>query len=371
MIKVLCIHQGAEKYGSDKSFVAAVSAINRSIESDTKVLLPEFGPISELLNDANLTNVSVRHLWILRKSGFIKSMTIGLPRNIWAAINAYKDLGKYDLVYVNTCVIIDYLLASILSRRRIVVHVREIPTGIAMLIIRILLTLSNSKIIFNSKGTQTAFSLPKFKEQAVVYNGFTPPNDFTKPTRNPHRAIQILCIGRINAWKGQKVLINALALLTEHQRKNLKVRIVGGVYKDQTHFKRSLVDQIEICGLDDIVEMVEFANDPSPEYIAADILVVPSVLPEPFGRVAIEGMAFEAAVIASDHGGLCEIVVNKETGWLVEPRSARALADAILEAVSNPDIIEIYGRNGRKRFLDHFTQAAADRELIKALRNDA
>jgi glycosyltransferase involved in cell wall biosynthesis len=367
MLTVLCVHQGTEKYGSDKSFIAAVSALRGSLGVETEILLPGAGGIDDLIRIANLRPAQSRYLWVLRKAGFVKSMTLGLPRNLVALFRAIRDLKKYDMVYVNTAVIVDFLFASILTRRQVIVHVREIPVGMAMRAIRKLLILAKSQVIFNSHATAKAFDLPTKLQQFVVYNGFETPGPFDKNPYDGARALHVLCIGRLNAWKGQEVLVRACALLTDEERRKLRLRIVGGVYKDQTHFRTALETEIARAQLSDTIVMQDFVDDPAEEYRKADIVVVPSTLPEPFGRVAIEGMAYGCAVIASDHGGLSEIVVNGETGYLVRPEDPEPLAEALRAALRNPDSVVQQGAAGQRRFAQVFTQEQCDQSLIHSI----
>lgn len=366
MTTVLCVHQGTEKYGSDKSFVSAVACLERHAEYKTEILLPGKGAISELIETARLSPPRIRPLWVLRKAGFVKAMTLGLPRNLWAVAVAARDLRRFDIVYVNTAVILDFLLASILTRRRLTVHVREIPIGFAMRVIRALLMAAKADVIFNSRATKDAFALSAQQKQSVVYNGFEAPADVAKAPYDGARKLRILCIGRLNAWKGQEVLVRACALQPDTMKSKVAVRIVGGVYKDQTHFRTGLKDEIAQSGLADVVEICDFVDDPSQEYVDADIVVVPSTLPEPFGRVAIEGMAFGCAVIAADHGGLSEIVVGDKTGRLIPPNDPQALAEALQCYLNALDLAREHGTAGRARFENMFTQEASDAQLLEA-----
>ena len=365
---VLCVHQGTEKYGSDKSFVAGVAALERSSEFTIDIVLPGAGPIDDLIAKEGLPPARARHLWVLRKAGFVKSITVGLPKNLIAICRAMRDLFRYGIVYVNTAVIVDFFIASILLRKRMVVHVREIPVGFAMKVIRKLLLLSRARVIFNSEATRKAFELPATQPQTVVYNGFEAPKAYQKSLYDGSEKLRLLCIGRLNSWKGQEVLVRACALLPDALKERLSVHIVGGVYKDQIHFRDNLRAEIRDNKLEHVVSMIDFVDDPSNEYIAADIVVVPSTSPEPFGRVAIEGMAYGCGVIATDHGGLTEIVVDGETGALVAPGDADALAQSIEACLQSPALVCKWGDNGKQRFLDRFTQAACDEALLQAMK---
>lgn len=365
---VLCVHQGHELYGSDRSFADAVRSFASQADANFEVLLPRRGPIESLFEGFNGT-VRFADLFVLRKATIIRSLTTRLPQSIAAIRRAAAGMRRADTTYVNTCVIVDYLLAGWITRRSLVVHVREIPTGIAMRVIRFLLIRSGAKLIFNSLATKAAFAMPPAVKQAVVWNGFTDPGE--PPARAPFdgRALRMLCIGRINGWKGQDQLIEAVAMLAPDERRRIEVRIVGGVFEDQTHFLDRLNELIAAHGLEDAVSIHPFTTDPTDAYRWADVVVVPSRLPEPFGRVAIEAMAHGCAVIATAHGGLVEIVRDGETGTLVPPQAPDKLAAAIREAVTDPQSAAQKGTNGRLVFLDTFEQETVNHQLTKVLQS--
>jgi glycosyltransferase involved in cell wall biosynthesis len=106
-------------------------------------------------------------------------------------------------------------------------------------------------------------------------------------------------------------------------------------------------------------------------YANATVFACPSVY-EPFGIINLEAMACQTPVVASRVGGILETVVDGETGILVEPADPRALADAINSLLRNPQRVEAYGRNGRRRVEEHFSWShiakqtgALYRELIE------
>jgi len=83
-------------------------------------------------------------------------------------------------------------------------------------------------------------------------------------------------------------------------------------------------------------------------YEQADICVIPSLWPEPFGLVAVEAMAAARPVIASRAGGLKHIVVDKKTGFLVEPGNAEDLAEKIEILLDDADLRNTMGQKARK-----------------------
>jgi glycosyltransferase involved in cell wall biosynthesis len=85
-------------------------------------------------------------------------------------------------------------------------------------------------------------------------------------------------------------------------------------------------------------------------YLAADIAVAPSIEPEAFGRTAVEPQAMGRPIIASDLGAPRETVLAGETGWLVNPGDAEALAHAMAEAIAaGPERRAAMGQAGMAR----------------------
>jgi glycosyltransferase involved in cell wall biosynthesis len=188
-----------------------------------------------------------------------------------------------------------------------------------------------------------------------VWNGT---RDFPVTPGSGAGGLNILLIGRFNAWKGQTLLIEAVARLTADERRAPRVRIVGSVFEGQEHFQEAITAAIARHGLGETIEVLPFDPVPDAHYAWADVVAVPSTRPEPFGLVAIEAMSSGRAVIAAGHGGLAEIVVDGETGALVPPDDADALAVAIRRYIADPDLAARHGRAGRARYEADFAEAA-------------
>jgi starch synthase len=99
-------------------------------------------------------------------------------------------------------------------------------------------------------------------------------------------------------------------------------------------------------------------------YSHAAVFVCPSIY-EPFGLINLEAMACGTPVVASRVGGIPEVVVDGETGWLVEPGDATALGQALREALADPERARRMGEAGRRRVEAHFSwDRIADRTMI-------
>jgi glycosyltransferase involved in cell wall biosynthesis len=145
----------------------------------------------------------------------------------------------------------------------------------------------------------------------------------------------LLVPGRITAWKGQDLVIEALrALKEEGKTARLVAVFIGDTQSKALH--RTLTQRIAVLGLEHHVRLAGHCADMPAAYKAADVVLQPSRTPEAFGRVAAEAQATGAIVIASDIGGAREVVRIGEgaTGFLIPPGDVDALAAAIDAAMS-------------------------------------
>ena len=160
--------------------------------------------------------------------------------------------------------------------------------------------------------------------------------------------------GRKNSWKGQLLLIKAVELIPREVRKNIVFFLVGDSPPGQPEFTERIDDAISSSHLSKEIKNLPFVANMTSFWRYVDIALIPSIRPEPFGLVAIEAMLKSVLVIASDRGGVAEIVQHDESGLLFEMGNAQALADAIVEAATHESLRRRLGRAGRQRVLKTF-----------------
>ena len=142
----------------------------------------------------------------------------------------------------------------------------------------------------------------------------------------------VMLPGRLTSWKGQGVLLDAIARLT---RKDVCCVLVGSD-QGRTKYSATLLQQAETLGIAARVRLVGHCDDMPAALKLAHVVVHASVEPEAFGRVVIEAQAMGCPVIASDLGGPVETVEHGVTGWRVKPGDPDALAAALDHALSLP-----------------------------------
>lgn len=147
--------------------------------------------------------------------------------------------------------------------------------------------------------------------------------------RLPDGAPVIMLPGRLSRWKGQTLLIRALA---ELGRKDVRCLIVGG--GATSAYRLELEKLVERHDLGQVVHIVDHCNDMPAAYMLTDVVVSASTDPEAFGRVVAEGQAMGRPVVAPAHGAAPEIVREGVTGRLFKPRDPSSLAEAIGSIIS-------------------------------------
>ncbi|WP_158807210.1 glycosyltransferase family 4 protein [Beijerinckia sp. L45] len=364
-MRITCVHQGYELYGSDRSFIESVEAIRAGFpDAQIDVVLPRHGPIEALLHGA-ASRIVIEPVWVLRRRDLLRLLTRDLLRLPRAILRAFKRMKYSDLVYLNTTVLADYMLAARFRPGRAIIHVHELPQGAVLAILRACIRWSKAEVIFNSQSSRSAFDLPASVISGVIYNGVAGPPRAEPMTYDGSRPLRLLMLGRISRIKGQEVLIEALARLDVAMRP--EVRIVGSAFEDPQR-EAQLATMIQDAGLDKTVSLQPFVADPASLYRWADVVAVPSRLPESLGRVAIEAMAFGRPPVASAIGGLVEVVADGKTGWLVEPGSATALAAALEVLIENPASWASFPEAGRARYDALFSEAVASHAIQARLR---
>ena len=102
----------------------------------------------------------------------------------------------------------------------------------------------------------------------------------------------------------------------------------------RSEYRKELEDSIAEKDLGTQIRIIDHCNDMPAAYMLATVVVSASTDPEGFGRIPAEAQAMGRPIIATDHGGARETIARGETGWLIPPSDAQALANAIEEALS-------------------------------------
>lgn len=365
-MRLICVHQSADLYGSDRSFLQVLEFFVKSEQfTEIKVVLPRNGPLTAKLEELGVT-IELMELSLLSKT-YLKKLQWG--KIIFPLLQFSKKralFNSYDVVYVNTSVILDFYLTAPFVKSKKIIHIREIPAKWLSKILSVFLKFSGSVILFNSESTKNVFdALP---ESYVVHNAFEgfPGVQSGTPVTPVSEPLKVLLIGRINDWKGQDFALEALERLSS---KNILLRIVGDTSAGNEQLLTVLKQQVEAAALGPYVEFTGFTADPAKHYQWADVLIVPSKKPEPFGRIAIEAMCLGKPVIAANHGGLPEIIDHGRNGFLFKPGDIESFNGFLEKYMQDRELLLVHGNEAKATFMKQFSTETMFKNLDRIFRD--
>lgn len=164
----------------------------------------------------------------------------------------------------------------------------------------------------------------------------------------PHGAPVVLNVAALVPHKGQRYLIDAFAQVVR-QVPDARLVILG-----QGELHDSLAAQVRHLALEKHVLLPGFRTDVLSLLKTADLFVMSSVM-EGLGTSLLDAMACARPIVATEAGGIPEVVVDGETGLLVPPRDAAALADALVAVLRDQDLARRFGTAGYEHVHRRFT----------------
>jgi glycosyltransferase involved in cell wall biosynthesis len=267
---------------------------------------------------------------------------------------AAKLAGVAVLWHLRDRIADDYLPASVVRAFRMAASL--IPDYI----------IANSQATLRTLGEKTtgraAVIASGIDRVRIVHDGVEfgpppPPVPFT-----PHPEFVVGLVGRITPWKGQHIFLSAAEIVLQ-RFPSARFQLIGSPLFGEDDYERQLREQVKKLGIQGSVEFCGFCTDVGERITRLDLLVHASITGEPFGQVVVEGMAAGKAVVATNGGGIPEIVVDGETGILVPMGDVQLMAAAICDLLADPARRRKMGEMGRKRVLHHFTIDAVARNV--------
>ena len=165
----------------------------------------------------------------------------------------------------------------------------------------------------------------------------------------------ILLPGRLTAWKGQEMFIEAINFFKQSNPELDFVAVILGDDQGRTVFRKKLERLVEQYNLTQNIKFVDNCNVMPVAYYISDVIVSSSIEPEAFGRVSVEAQAMKKPIIASNIGGSKETVIDNKTGLLFESGNPKSLCDKLNEIIKLDTLtLDLMGREGRKNVINRF-----------------
>jgi len=387
---ILFVHAADEMYGSDAILLSIIRALHGTefepfvvLPNDVTSELPETSRLSGRLR-AMKVPVATLPLAVLRRKYFTPTGAYTMWRRLDSSAQAVLDLVcDRDVALVHSHTAAVFTGAECARRLGVphVWHVSEIverPRFVRRLIARMVARRSDwvaavSKAV---RGHLLATQPAAADRVDVIYNGI----EIAPYTRGNRDRVRrelgvgdrpvVGMVGRLGTWKGQELLVEAASHVIA-RRPDALFLFVGGVYDGQTYHFDELRDMAAKHGVSNHVIVQGYREDIPDVLAAMDVFVQPSLRPDPFPTTVLEAMASAKPVVATEHGGPCEMIVHGETGLLTEPGDATALADAIVQLLENDVFRKRAGDAGRQRVRQEFSLQAFDRRYLELYRHYA
>jgi glycosyltransferase involved in cell wall biosynthesis len=305
---VLFVHASDEAYGADRILLAQMTGL---IERGWVVglVLPDDSPPGWLTASAGALNISVERRWLaVARRRYLRPA--GIPGYVLALLRARRRLRaliereRPTFVHVNTSAL---LVAAVLGRPagvRVVWHIHEIvvrPRLMAALF-RSLPPLTADRVVAVSDAVRRHLFAPwRRAPVAVVRNGIGSRVPCPMPGLRARGGPVVAFVGRLNRWKGYELFVAAVETIAGAHPDATFV-IAGDAPSGEERRMAELRARVDRSAIREQILLLGFVADGASVFDAADIAVVPSLWPEPFGLVTVEAMRAGWAGVAADDG---------------------------------------------------------------------
>ncbi len=371
-MKVLFVDQTGQLGGGELSLLDLI----KHSDFESEVALFADGPFRVALEQAGIPV----HLIIggsvdrvRREAGILSLLATG-PALFNLKNRLARLASNFDVIYANSQKA--FLVSALVKKRGqlLVWHLRDMLTAdhFSSTLRRVAIIAGNmaaSVVIANSRATADSFiqSGGRSDKVLVVYNGidssaFDSVGDLIVPCvrkqLNLNGSFLVGAFGRLSSWKGQHILLEAVASIPD-----IHAVLVGEALFGEDAYVETLRERAQRPDLAGRVHFLGFRTDIPLLMKSMDIVVHTSISPEPFGRVIVEGLLANRPVIATRAGGALEILKDRKTGILVEPGSSSELSAAIQELRSDPHSAHQMAAAGRREAISSFSVNAMVTEI--------
>lgn len=369
-IKVLYINHNAGWGGSEQSLFDIIKHIDKE-KFEPILCVPEEGILAEKARELNVkTYVLKNYSWRWYYGGLIARLKfLMLTPQIILYLFKWKSFFKKikpDIVHININRVIEQLWVTKFLKTKTILHFRDIPSKVRRPFwggLKTFYYFANlaDYWVANSKATYDDIK-PHTNKEIKIINNLINLNEFDSKLHLKcsiefdKNKKSVAMIGSLVPWKNQKDFIEVIKLLAS-DRKDVDFYIVGD--GPDKPFLQDMVKQNNLSGC---VKFIDFTQNVYNFYSGLSVYV--HTMPhESFGRVFIEAMAAGKPVVAYNSGGAAGIVVNNETGFLIENNNIKQFAEKINILLDNEELAKEMGAKGRKRVEENYNSPVIIKQL--------
>lgn len=365
-MNILLLHSSSDLYGASKVLLNTIDAIKD--KHKLFVCLSKYGPLVDEIQKRKV-HVHIVELGILRRKYYSMSGMINRGLYLFVAfikITKICKINKIELIYSNTTATIIGAIVAKYNRIKHIWHIHEIiqsPILVAKYIAYLLNKYAVNNICVSNRVAEHWITLnPALTGKLdVIYNGFLFSENETnsaskirKEYKIPENSMIVGMVARINHWKGQLYFLEIAKEICQ-KMDNIYFVMIGDTYPGYESYEQEIKENILRYKLSKNVFLLGFRTDVFALLHEFDVFVLPSILPDPLPTTVLEAMAAKCPVVATNHGGATEMVINDETGILVPWDDARR-AYNLMEILLNDKATRVaYGQAGYRRVNTEYT----------------
>lgn len=360
MINVLYINHVSEFSGAERVLLNLIGLLDKSPVNPTTIC-PDNGKLVQELNKKGI-QVKLTSMPLLIRTYNPFKLLEYLQNFLFFSKVLKKELRRLntDIIHCNTFTAALYsILPALLAKTPIIWHMHDILED--RFFNKVFIRLAASRVdriicVSNAvKNNLVGFGVNREK-CTVIYNSTrreacnkdTSSGDFRKEIGAGINTKIITMVGQIAEWKGQSVFIEAASRLIKRHR-DVRFVIVGDIISPMTKgYKERIHKMAADLKLSDSILFTGFRDDIAGIMSDSDVIVHASIRPDPLPTVIIEAMKSGKPVVATDVGGVPELMTDNDTGFIVPPKDADALADAVSRLLEDPVMAERMGLAGRE-----------------------
>ncbi|RNL53953.1 glycosyltransferase family 4 protein [Pedobacter jejuensis] len=368
--KILFISNTAHLGGAESSLLDVVSILTGSFQAI--VALPGNGRLAQKLQ-------MMAALYFVKLIRFKRNGAFGLAPQLWQLFKGVIRISrivvseKVGCIYANTTQAYLYALpVKLITGRPLIWHLRDNLPGARL---TWLLSFFADKIICVSDHLLQ--QLPHKDKAYLVYNGIDTRN-WRRPVRSEgglrtelgldRKKLIIAHIGQLIPWKRHELFIEVASKILNHNS-NVHCVIIGSdLFNDSTSYKALLVKKIKSLDLTNHLTMMNHRENILCKLADVDVLVHLAEQ-EPFGRILVEAMSLEIPIVAMNSGGPAEVVIEGQSGFLMDNSKPQDIAKKICLLLNSPSLREKFGKEARRLVEDKFNLNSLEkiRDIIFSL----
>ncbi len=348
-MRILFVHPSVELYGADKILLYILKMLCKKHE--ITVLLPKIGVLNEEIKNVS-SNIEIK---ICPKLPIVHSRLslfdyLKLPLRILNCKRLFDK--KFDYCFCNTLASILCLFSGFSKKRVLYIH-EIIANKFLNFGFSVLSKLGANKVVCVSAHVKD--NLLFSKNYSVIHNGIPDiAGGFTENKINADGKIRFALPGRFMPQKGQLFLIEALKKIGDEYKKKILIDMYGSAPPFKPELLSSLKQEISKNNLDSIISLHNFTQDIKDIYLNANVILVPSLMADPFPTTVLEALMFSRPVISANHGGASEILENSFSRMII-PNDIEGFCNAIKYFIDNQQLIEEFSVSARKKYCSDLT----------------